>query len=304
MNLRFNIIKGKGIKRTGLFWSLMSHVLNKLQLSFKNFILYFVCILISLIMISKQLSMDNLPSRLGIILDVFNQIHSKAENFVASILTGSNLHELQLTIAKQEEEIQKLKEQNEQFKEWRDENRELKKMMNISSLHENQFVTTKIIGSPYGQGWSFLDISINNEKSPLADLPVLMDQNIVGRITLVGQKSARVMLVTSSLSKIPVKLKHINFQGILQGQNSSKMILTHVKFEQDGGDVLKENIKVGDSLFTSGAGGVFPDGYPIAKIENVLRSDQGLKIIATPMIDFSTKKFIQIMNGSFHAINE
>jgi rod shape-determining protein MreC len=168
----------------------------------------------------------------------------------------------------------------------------------------NQLITTKIMGRPYGQGWSFLDISINNRKPPIADLPVMMDQNIVGRISLVGHKTARVMLITNSLSKTPVKLKQINFHAILQGQNSSKMILTHIKSDHEGGDSSKENAKVGDVLFTSGAGGVFPDGYPIAKICEIQQADHGLKITATPLIDFSAKKFIQIMNGSFHAINE
>lgn len=255
-------------------------------------------------MILKQLSMDNLSSHFGIILDVFNQIHSKAENLVATTLTGSNLQELQETITKQEEEIQRLKEQNQQFKELREENKELKKVINIDSVNQNQFVTTKIMGSPYGQGWSFLDIGVNKDKHLIVDLPALMDQNIVGRISLVGQKSARVMLITSSLSKIPVKLKQINFHAILQGQNSSKMILTHVRSEQDGVDASKENVKVGDVLFTSGAGGVFPDGYAVAKIDQVQQTEHGLKMIATPLIDFSTKKFIQIMSGSFHAINE
>lgn len=303
MNLRFNVIKGKGIKRTRLFWSFMARLLVRLRLSFRNFIVYFLSILTTFFLISQNISIEAYNFHFGFLIDTFESVHSKVNNFMAIIFTGSSLKELQKKLDQKGEDIQRLKEKIEILKGYGQENIELKKMLNISESYVEPFQTVKILGRPNGLMWSFLDVSRNSKNSFVVDLPVLMDRTIIGRIALVGVKSARVMLITSSYSKIPVKSNKINFQAILQGQNSPEMILTYLNASNENGDLSKEKIKEGDLLYTSGAGGVFPEGYPIARVDKIYQSDQNIKITAVPLIDLSNQKFIQIMNVSSNAVD-
>lgn len=305
MNLKFNVISGKGIKRTRLFWSLLSRLLTRLRLSFKNFIIYFISILIAVFLIFQNLDMAKQKVYVGGVIDAFESLHLKLNDALVSAFIGGSTQELQNTIEQREEEIQRLKEQNERFKDLAQENQELKKILNIFDSDENSYKTVKVLGSPHGLMWSFLDIELIKDHGLFgSDTPVLMDRAIIGRLSIIGLKSARIMLITSSHSKIPVKLKKANFNAILQGQNNLEMVLIYLKSLSENGDLLKDKIKEGDILYTSGTGGVFPEGHPIARVYKIYHSDQNHKITAIPLVDFSAHKFAQIMNGSLNVVNE
>lgn len=303
MNLKFNAIKGKGIKRTRTFWSFMSRLLTRLRLSFKNFIVYFLSIFTTFFLISQNINRDDNRFYLGFLIDTFEKIHSHFNNMMSVVFTGSSLKELRQKLNQREVDIQLLKDKIGKFNDLIQENIEMRKILNIEAVSVEPFQTFKIMGRPNGLMWSFLDISKTAKSSLVVDLPVLVERSIIGRTHLVGSQSARVMLITNSHSKIPVKSNKINFQAILQGQNSPEMVLTYLSATHENGDLLKEKIKEGDILYTSGIGGVFPEGYPVARVYKIYQTDQNIKITATPLIDISRHKFVQIMNGSSNAVD-
>jgi rod shape-determining protein MreC len=93
---------------------------------------------------------------------------------------------------------------------------------------------------------------------------VLSDAGIVGQTTHVGPWSAEVILITDPEHAIPVQFERTGVRTIAVGTgNEGELALPYLPGNAD--------VKAGDLLITSGMGGVFPQGYPVAKIIEVRR---------------------------------
>lgn len=94
---------------------------------------------------------------------------------------------------------------------------------------------------------------------------VLDAQGIFGQITQVGAYSSQAVLITDTSHAIPVRVNRNGLRTIAEGTgNLNKLNLPFLTGEAD--------IKVGDLLVSSGLGGIFPPGYPVAKVSRVERN--------------------------------
>lgn len=96
--------------------------------------------------------------------------------------------------------------------------------------------------------------------------PVIADKGIVGQVLHVGTISSRVILITDVTQSIPVRIKRNGVRLLANGTGTIER-LTH-NFVPHTTD-----IKEGDLLVTSGLGGKFPEGYPVAEVKAV-RTDE------------------------------
>jgi rod shape-determining protein MreC len=93
---------------------------------------------------------------------------------------------------------------------------------------------------------------------------VLDDQGVLGQTTHVGLLSAEVILITDPEHAIPVQIERTGVRTIAVGSgNEGELALPYLPGNAD--------VKAGDLLVTSGMGGVFPQGYPVAKVTEVHR---------------------------------
>ena len=87
--------------------------------------------------------------------------------------------------------------------------------------------------------------------------PVLDADGLMGQVIEVGSTSSRVLLVTDITHAVPVRVIRNGVRAIVEGSGKQNQLnLRQVSFTTD--------IKVGDVLVTSGLGGRFPEGYPVA----------------------------------------
>jgi rod shape-determining protein MreC len=87
---------------------------------------------------------------------------------------------------------------------------------------------------------------------------VMDDSGILGQTTHVGPWSAEVILITDPEHQIPVEIERTGLRTIAEGRDDGALGLPYLPTNAD--------IQVGDMLITSGMGGVFPQGYPVAKV--------------------------------------
>ena len=81
---------------------------------------------------------------------------------------------------------------------------------------------------------------------------------LVGRVTEVGARSARVLLITDLNSRVPVMLVHSHAPALMVGTNATMPRLTF----WPQGVVPRE----GEQVVTSNAGGVFPADLPVGTV--------------------------------------
>jgi cell shape-determining protein MreC len=103
---------------------------------------------------------------------------------------------------------------------------------------------------------------------------------LLGHVSRYAHGRSRVTVLDDIDSKIPVYTKLNQTRGVLSGQGSGHdLSLAFVP--------LHARVKVGDSLMTSGLGGVYPMGYPVAQIVSIVRDahEPFLRIKARPYAD-------------------
>jgi len=94
---------------------------------------------------------------------------------------------------------------------------------------------------------------------------VLDGDGIVGQVWKVNAATAEAILISDAEHAIPVQSNRSGVRTIAVGTgDSSRLSLPFVTVESD--------IKIGDLLLSTGMGGVFPPGYPVAQVNRVRRA--------------------------------
>jgi rod shape-determining protein MreC len=120
--------------------------------------------------------------------------------------------------------------------------------------------------------------------------PVLDDLGVVGQIVNVANTTSRVILITDQTHSIPIRIARNDVRGILSGTGDiNKMSLINLPHGTD--------VRVGDSLITSGLGEIFPDGYPVAKVIEIYpdESQPFMNIIAEPVARLDRLKHVLLL---------
>lgn len=93
---------------------------------------------------------------------------------------------------------------------------------------------------------------------------VLAQNGLLGQTLRVGPWSSEIILVTDPESALPVQVLRSGLRTIAVGSgNSGLLTLPYLPVNSD--------VEKGDLLLTSGLGGVFPAGYPVARVTKVDR---------------------------------
>ncbi|MEJ6707927.1 MAG: rod shape-determining protein MreC [Amylibacter sp.] len=154
---------------------------------------------------------------------------------------------------------QELRRELQQMKAWKEAAIQLEqknaKLLDLNNVKLNPKLTytTGVVltdsGSPFRQ--SAL-INIGRRDGVVDGWAAMDGLGLVGRISGVGNNSARVMFLTDSSSRIPIEVTPSGQKAILAGDNTPLPPLEFV----DGVD----QVRAGDRVVTTGDGGVFPPG--------------------------------------------
>lgn len=113
------------------------------------------------------------------------------------------------------------------------------------------------------------------------NVAIVTHQGLVGRVIMASSSASQVMLLTDYSSKVSVIDQESRDIGLLCGDGRKLLRMTYVD--------LASTIKVGDTVVTSGMGGIYPKGIPVGKIETVGTDKDGLHLFALvrPFVNFS-----------------
>jgi len=108
---------------------------------------------------------------------------------------------------------------------------------------------------------------------------------LVGRISGVGERTSRVILLTDSNSRVPVTVQPSGQKALLAGDNSS---LPPLEFLEDA-----DLVRPGDSVVTSGDGGMLPAGLPVGQV--AMGTDRRLRVILGA--DYERLEFLRVLRS-------
>lgn len=180
-----------------------------------------------------------------------------------------------------EREVARLQEMESRYRTVLTENRRLKQLLGIIEPRQDVVGAARIVGSTAGSYVRSAIILRGARDGVAVGQPVRDADGLVGQVIDVGHTSARILLLTDHASRVPVRVEESNRTAIAAGMNEKELVL---QFLSPG-----RPLKAGDRLVTSGDGGTFPPGIPVAIITNPHGPEPRALPVANPGgLDFVT----------------
>ena len=182
------------------------------------------------------------------------------------------------------------------MREYETEVRELRDLLNFSSEYPiSAFLGTEIVSrdgcdtypcgevvgldpNPYLR---YVTINVGARQGVAVGMSVVSGgAGLVGRVTEVGPRTARVQLLSDADSAVAAVLQATRGTGLVTGQYDGTLRMEYVPQE--------EEIAVGDIVLTSGLGGLMPKGLVIGQVTEVEQKEYETFQTATvrPAVDF------------------
>lgn len=187
-------------------------------------------------------------------------------------------------------ENQELKLENQRLLQWQDvarrlqsENEELRNLVKFAPQGAVSSVAAQVIADSGGAFLRNVLINVGRSDGVSRGQPALTGDGLVGRVIELGDRSARVLLLTDINSHIPVVVEGTRERAMLNGDNSDQPRLVYLQ--------PKTPVKPGDHIVTSGSGGLFPPDLPVGVVVSV----NGM-IRVEPYADLARLEMVRIVN--------
>lgn len=195
------------------------------------------------------------------------------------------------------QEVDRLRQENERLLRWQQaarqlesENAQLRELMNVVPEPGVRFVTARVIADAGGAFVRSLLVNAGGRDGVRKGQIAMTAQGMVGRVAEVGDRQARVLLVTDLNSRIPVMLESSRERAMLSGDNAERPRLQYLG--------TNARVEVGDRIVTSGHGGAFPPGLPIGLVASA--SDWEVRV--QPYVDMSRLEYIRLVDFQLDGI--
>ncbi len=159
-------------------------------------------------------------------------------------------------------ENERLRTENERLLRWmlmaqqlEVENATLRAQLDFVSEITPRSIAARVVADPGGSFFHSLLINAGARNFVRRGQAVVSSGGLVGRIAEVGERSARVLLLTDLNSRIPAIVESTGDRVIATGNNTPWPELTYLP--------PNSPVSPGDRVLTSGHGGVFPPGLAI-----------------------------------------
>lgn len=229
---------------------------------FRKYIILFFLLLISVIIIfSSKKEPLHLSAKFG-----FSPTN-KLTNILTDIKNYFNLRKLNEEL--KEENIFLLKE-NKELREAGLENTRLREMLKLARKNDLNLLSADVIGKDPTNFFNTLMLNKGFEDGVRENMPVINNSGIIGKIYSTGKNSSKAILLTDSNCSISALDSRSRVYCAVSGTGYSICVMKFVSSDDD--------VKVGDTIISSGDGEIFPKGLLIGRVIKVEKSRDELML--------------------------
>ncbi|MDV3503022.1 rod shape-determining protein MreC [Marinobacter sp. M-5] len=170
------------------------------------------------------------------------------------------------------------------------ENNELRRLMNSSEVLDDRVIVGEIVGVSPDPFSHEVIINKGSRDGVTVGQAILDAHGLMGQVQQTSSFTSRVLLVSDSSHAVPVEVVRNGLRAILLGNGDINALeLVHVPDTAD--------IREGDLLVSSGLGGRFPKGYPVAEVENITKEsgEPFVNIEATPKARLNQSRLVLVV---------
>lgn len=187
-------------------------------------------------------------------------------------------------------ELARLQEENLRLRQWQTVARQLeadnaayRSLLSSKSDAAPSFVSARVIADAGAPFVRTVLLNAGQQDGIRRGQAVMNADGLVGRISEVGTRSARVLLLSDLNSRVPVLNSASSQRGVLSGDNSDWPDLVFLPNQA--------RVATGDRIVTSGHGGLFPPGLPVGIVGSI--RDGNVRI--QPFVDWHRLEFVRVV---------
>lgn len=185
--------------------------------------------------------------------------------------TVKNLEDLN-RILKENEELKKanyrLKIDHSYIEELQDENKRLKQILDIKNTGNKDFIVANISFKDPMSVYDEFILDKGTNAGIKEGMPVVTKDVLIGRVSKVYEDTALVELISKADKYTSVVVGPNKHLAILKGGNSNKLSVENIETDA--------KISVGDRIYTSGIGQLYPKDYFIGVVAKVETKKENL----------------------------
>jgi rod shape-determining protein MreC len=172
-----------------------------------------------------------------------------------------------------------------------DENEGLRSLLDASKRLKEKITLAELINISIDRDNHTLLIGRGLRHGIYVGQAVIDDQGVIGQVTDVMPFNSSVLLITDPGHALPVQVQRTGLRAVAYGTGSLSEL--RVPFLNQNSD-----IQVGDMLLSSGLGGRFPSGYPVAKVNKVkvIQEENFLDVAALPIAQLDRSNHVLLLS--------
>ena len=187
-------------------------------------------------------------------------------------------------------------EKNNRYNEIEASNKRLRNILNFRKTVAEKVIVAEVIGKDPSPWFKTIIIDKGKADGVVKSLPVVVPEGIVGQVVDVSSHYSKVLLIIDQISAVDALVQRTRARGGVVGESADRCILNYI--------LRKHDIKVGDTVISSGMDAVFPKGLRVGSVSGVIKRNSGMfqDVTVTPYIDFEKlEEVIVILNPRKHA---
>lgn len=177
------------------------------------------------------------------------------------------------------------------------ENESLRSLLGLKkTLTEFETKAAEVVSRDPGNWFSTITVDKGTADGIVVDQPVITNNKaLVGRVYEVGSNWSKIITVTDPECSAGALIERSGEYGVTEGdallEEEGKFKLSYIS--------KNTNLIVGDTLVTSGLGGIFPQGLYIGKVQSMKTDVQGISqyAVVEPACDLEKLKNVLIITS-------
>ncbi len=178
-------------------------------------------------------------------------------------------------------ELGELKNQLTQIDETKKENARLKSLLALKENSTYRSLAARTIAHDPSHWTQYIVINKGAAQGVSRDTVLVHSEGLVGKVVSAGTNSARAILLIDHESRVSAINEVSRDVGLIEGTGTPYLKMTYLD--------KSAKIQVGDTISSSGLGGIYPKGIPIGQVHMIGEDEdhEGIYAVVKPFVPFS-----------------
>jgi rod shape-determining protein MreC len=174
---------------------------------------------------------------------------------------------------------------NQTLRGFEAENRQLRNALGYRERAPFKLMPARIISRNPSTWYNQVNIDRGSVDEIREDMPVLTEEGLVGKTTVVSERWSTVVLIADETCKVAVTVEGTREQGIVKGERMSSSTTPVISLNYIS---KTANLQNGMKVYSSGVGGVFPAGVLIGAVRDFKARELDGFALVVPAVDLTT----------------